>query len=296
MTKNHVSFKVKTMVRLPEWIKNGTRANQHDTKSMLRSHRVTTVCEEARCPNRSGCFAKPTATFLILGPNCTRRCGFCAVGSGRPQAVDEHEPGNIARAVKEMGLEYIVITSVTRDDLEDGGAAQFKKTIQAVRQEIPRARIEVLTPDFNGNTNSLKTVLGAMPDVFNHNLETVARLYPSVKPGADYERSLDLLELAREIAPSAYVKSGIMLGLGETYEEVLALLKNLRKVKCDFVTIGQYLQPGKDSLPVVEYIRPEVFDDLRTRAKDMGFKFAASGPLVRSSMHADEMFWAVQQA
>jgi len=251
---------------------------------------LSTVCEEARCPNRGECFAKPTATFMILGRNCTRNCGFCSVSSLGPGAVDDKEPENIASAAKEMGLRYIVITSVTRDDLPDGGAAQFAKTIKAIREKMSSVKIEVLTPDFLGDRAALRTVLEAGPDVFNHNVETTARLYPAVRPSADYERSLSVLEHSKEIAPDIYTKSGFMLGLGETYDEAITILRDLRKVDCDFVTIGQYLRPTKENLPVVEYIRPEIFEDLRLKALDVGFKYAASGPLVRSSMNAEEMF------
>ena len=251
---------------------------------------MSTVCEEARCPNRGECFAKPTATFMILGRNCTRNCGFCSVSSLGPGAVDDKEPENIASAAKEMGLRYIVITSVTRDDLPDGGAAQFAKTIKAIREKMSSVKIEVLTPDFLGDRDALRTVLEAGPDVFNHNVETTARLYPAVRPSADYERSLSVLEHSKEIAPDIYTKSGFMLGLGETLDEAITILKDLRKVDCDFVTIGQYLRPTKENLPVVEYIRPEIFEDLRLKAFDVGFKYAASGPLVRSSMNAEEMF------
>ncbi len=277
-------------MRLPDWIRTRNRAENHETKHLLRRHNLSTVCEEARCPNRDECFAKPTATFMILGSGCTRNCGFCAVRSFSPESVDEAEPENVAAAAEELRLRYIVITSVTRDDLQDGGAAQFAETIRAVRRRIPRARIEVLTPDFLGNMSSLRTVLDAGPDVFNHNVETAARLYPAVRPDADYERSLFVLQQAKKIAPDIFTKSGFMLGLGEEYDEVIGILRDLRKVGCDFVTIGQYLRPAKGNLPVVEYILPEVFEDVRMQALDMGFKYAASGPLVRSSMNAEEMF------
>ena len=277
-------------MRLPEWIRTRNLPDQHDVKHLLRRHALSTVCEEARCPNRGECFAKPTATFMILGRNCTRNCGFCSVSSLGPEAVDDKEPENIASAAKEMGLRYIVITSVTRDDLTDGGAAQFAKTIKAIREKMSSVKIEVLTPDFLGDRAALRTVLEAGPDVFNHNVETTARLYPVVRPSADYERSLSVLEHSKEIAPDIYTKSGFMLGLGETYDEAITILKDLRKVDCDFVTIGQYLRPTKENLPVVEYIRPEIFEDLRLKALDVGFKYAASGPLVRSSMNAEEMF------
>lgn len=277
-------------MRLPEWIRTRNLPDQHEIKHLLRRHALSTVCEEARCPNRAECFAKPTATFMILGRNCTRNCGFCSVRSHSPEAVDDNEPGNIAAAAEELRLRYIVITSVTRDDLPDGGAGQFAKTIKAVRKRMISVKIEVLTPDFMGDPDPLRTVLDAGPDVFNHNVETVARLYPAVRPSADYKRSLSVLEHSKVIAPDIYTKSGFMLGLGETYDEAITILKDLRKVDCDFVTIGQYLRPTKDNLPVVEYIRPEVFEDLRLKALEMGFKYAASGPLVRSSMNAEEMF------
>jgi len=227
---------------------------------------------------------------MILGSNCTRNCGFCSVKSASPETADENEPENVAEAAAEMGLKYIVITSVTRDDLHDGGADQFAKTINAVRKRMSRVKIEVLTPDFQGDIQSLRTVLEAGPDVFNHNIETVKRLYPVARPAADYERSLFMLRQSKQIAPDIFTKSGLMLGLGETNDEVMEVLRDLRKVACDFVTIGQYLRPTKKNLPVVEYILPEVFEDLRIKALDMGFKYAASGPLVRSSMNAEEMY------
>ena len=277
-------------MRLPDWIRTRSRTDNHETKNLLRRHNLSTVCEEARCPNRGEWFAKPTATFMILGSNCTRNCGFCSVKSERPAAVDANEPENVAEAAAEMGLRYIVITSVTRDDLPDGGAGQFAKTICAVRKRMSRVKIEVLTPDFQGDIQSLNTVLEAGPDVFNHNIETVERLYPVVRPAADYERSLFMLRQSKEIAPDIFTKSGLMLGLGETSDEIVAVLRDLRKVACDFVTIGQYLRPTKTNLPVVEYILPEIFEDFRIKALDMGFKYAASGTLVRSSMNAEEMY------
>jgi len=277
-------------MRLPEWIRTRSLPDQHAIKHLLRRHALSTVCEEARCPNRGECFAKPTATFMILGRNCTRNCGFCSVGSLCPEPVDDNEPENIAAAAEEMRLRYIVITSVTRDDLLDGGAGQFARTIGAVRRRMPLAKIEVLTPDFQGDIISLRTVLDAKPDVFNHNVETTERLYPVVRPSAKYERSLSVLRQAKERSSDIFTKSGFMLGLGETYDEVITILKDLRKADCDFVTIGQYLRPTKKNLPVVKYILPEVFEDLRLKGLDMGFKYVASGPLVRSSMNAEEMF------
>lgn len=280
-------FKV---MRLPDWIRTRKRTDSHDTKHVLRRHKLSTVCEEARCPNRSECFAKPTATFMILGSSCTRNCGFCSVSSFTPEILNENEPENVAKAAEELQLKYIVITSVTRDDLMDGGAGQFAETIKAVRKMMPLAKIEVLTPDFQGSIKSLRTVLDAGPDVFNHNVETVERLYPVVRPSADYRRSLSVLRQSKEVAPDIFTKSGFMLGLGEAYDEIITILQDLRKVDCDFVTIGQYLRPTKRNLPVVEYILPEVFEDVRMKALDMGFKYAASGPLVRSSMNAEEMY------
>jgi lipoic acid synthetase len=273
--------------RLPEWIKVKA-SNLHATKAMLRSHRISTVCEEARCPNKGICFSKPTATFMILGDCCTRDCGFCSVKSGIPSFIDAEEPERVAEAAAELGLRYIVITSVTRDDLPDGGASQFAASIKSVRGKLPSCKIEVLIPDFKGDIKSLNIVLDAMPDVFNHNVETVEKLYPVVRPQADYIRSLNVLKNAKKIAPNIKTKSGLMLGLGETFDEVTALFKDLRDAGCDFLTVGQYLRPTKKNLPVVEYIRPEIFEDLREIAIDMGFQLVASGPLVRSSMNAEE--------
>lgn len=277
-------------MRLPDWIKTQNRSNQHTTKHLLRKHGVSTVCEEARCPNRPECFSKPTATFMILGSNCTRNCAFCSVNSSSPETPDEKEPENVARAAEEMKLRHIVITSVTRDDLDDGGAGHFARTISAVRRKLPTAKVEVLTPDFKGDLGALKIILDAKPDVYNHNMETIERLYPAIRPQADFRRSLYILKMANEIANDIYIKSGFMLGLGEKYEEVIQLLSDLRETGCDFVTIGQYLRPAKNNIPVVEYVKPEIFDDLKIRAVDMGFKHVASAPLVRSSMNAEEMY------
>jgi lipoic acid synthetase len=277
-------------MRLPDWIRINKHGDLHKTKQLLRSHGLSTVCEEARCPNRFECFSKPTATFMILGSNCTRNCGFCSVKTSYPEPVDENEPENVAKASKELGLKYIVITSVTRDDLADGGAGQFARTVVETRKRMPYTRIEVLTPDFSGNIHALTTVLSARPDVYNHNVETVERLYSVVRPRADYRRSLSMLRHANEFAPDVYTKSGFMLGLGERDIEVFRLLEDLRSTQCDFVTIGQYLRPSRKNLPVVEYIKPEVFEDLRIKALEMGFKYVASGPLVRSSMNAEEIY------
>jgi len=227
---------------------------------------------------------------MILGSGCTRHCGFCSVRSGCPEPVDRDEPENVAEAAAELGLRYVVITSVTRDDLPDGGSGHFARTIAAVRKALSAAKIEVLTPDFKGDPDALRTVLDAGPDVLNHNIETIERLYPLVRPEADYRRSLTVLGNARKAAAGIFIKSGFMLGLGETRAEVMGLLKDLRRAGCDFITIGQYLRPTRNNLPVVEYVRPEAFEALRLAALEMGFKYAASGPLVRSSMNAEEMY------
>ena len=280
----------KGSLRLPEWIRAKNHGGLHDTKQVLRSHGLATVCEEARCPNIGECFSRPTATFMILGSKCTRNCGFCSVESSIPEPLDPEEPERVAMAAKEMGLRYVVITSVTRDDLYDGGAEHFAKTIYAVKKYLPDTRVEVLTPDFKGNLNALNRVLHSKTDVYNHNVETVPRLYPVVRPGADYRRSLNILKYAKKIAPQINIKSGIMLGLGETLDEVIDVLRDLRNAGCELVTIGQYLRPSRLNLPVVEYIRPGVFERLRLKALNMGFKYAASAPLVRSSMNAEEMY------
>jgi lipoic acid synthetase len=282
-------------MKKPPWLKKRIPPlqNLQKVKSILDETGLHTVCEEARCPNLGECFAHGTATFLILGNICTRNCGFCAVDHGLPVLSDETEPQRVAKAVEMMGLQYVVITSVTRDDLPDGGASHFAKTIQAIRSMGQSIKIEVLIPDFKGDPSSLKMVLEKAPDVLNHNIETVSRLYPAVRPQADYERSIELLKRAKTIAPDILTKSGFMLGLGERREEILELLQDLRNAKCDFLTIGQYLQPRQDRLPVVRFIPPEEFEEYRTIGEEMGFKAVASGPFVRSSYHAFEMFNAV---
>ena len=249
-----------------------------------------TVCEEARCPNLGECFSRGTATFLILGNICTRDCGFCAVEHGDPVPADEKEAEKVGQAVQKMGLRYVVVTSVTRDDLPDGGASHYAKTIQAIREVDGSAKVEVLIPDFQGNISSLIAVLNETPDVLNHNIETIPRLYPIVRPEADYERSLRLLKRSKEYNPHLFTKSGFMLGLGEMREEVVGLMENLRQVECDFLTIGQYLQPRFDRLPVERYIPPEEFEEYQKIGMMMGFKAVASGPFVRSSFHASKMF------
>jgi len=277
-------------LRLPDWIKVKHSNDIHNTKRILRSHKITTVCEEARCPNIGKCYSKPTATFMILGSRCTRNCGFCSVESLKPDIPDPEEPERVSHAAKEMGLRHIVITSVTRDDLPDGGAGHFADTVHAIRNNQSDVKIEVLTPDFEGKTSALMVVLQSRPDVFGHNLETVPRLYPSVRSQADYNRSLHLLKYVKEIMPEIHTKSGLMLGLGETINEIKDVLKDLREAGCDSVTMGQYLRPSKKNLPVAEYIRPDAFERLREKALYMGFKNVASAPLVRSSLDAEEMY------
>lgn len=277
-------------MRLPEWIKTQSFTGLHSTKQKLRSHRLSTVCEEARCPNIGACFSKPTATFMILGSRCTRNCGFCSIDSSLPQPPDAEEPERVAHAAFDMGLKYIVITSVTRDDLPDGGAMHFSKTIMAVRNLLPNTRIEVLTPDFRGDSGALMTVLTAGPDMFNHNVETVPRLYPAVRPQAVYEQSIRVLRTAKDLAPHISTKSGLMVGFGEIFSEVVEVMEDLRLAGCDFLTIGQYLRPSRQNLPVAEYVHPEVFDKYREAGLNLGFKAVASAPLVRSSMNAEEMF------
>jgi lipoic acid synthetase len=256
-------------------------------KALLRWHQLHTVCEEARCPNIGECFNAGTATFMILGDVCTRSCGFCAVRSGQPaRRLDWLEPHRVAKAVRMLGLEYVVITSVTRDDQPDGGAAVFAGCIRTVRRDNPRCRVEVLIPDFMGNWEALTTVVQARPYVLNHNVETVPRLYRWVRPKASYERSLELLRRAKQLDPSLLTKSGMMVGLGETQEEVFAVMADLRSAGVDIVTIGQYLRPSSKQLPVVRYYRPEEFVPLIEKGRELGFRHVEMGPLVRSSYHA----------
>jgi len=257
---------------------------------MLRDGKLHTVCQEAQCPNIWECFSCGTATFLILGSRCTRNCRFCAVEQGPLGPPDPEEPIRVAEAAEKMGLQYIVVTSVTRDDLRDGGASQFAKTIRKIRGRIPDARVEILIPDFQGDAEALQTVLDAGPDVLNHNMETVSRLYDTVRPQADYHRSLKLLRTSLELAPTTPTKSGIMLGLGERKEEIRQVLSDLRAAGCQMLTLGQYLQPTRDHLPVERYVEPEEFDQWREEALRMGFSEVSSGPLVRSSYHAQDLF------
>lgn len=278
--------------RKPAWLKRRLPAGPVYGKvcQSLGDQKLHTVCQEAKCPNQWECFSRHTATFLILGSRCTRNCRFCAVTHGPPDPPDPEEPDRVARVAREMGLVYVVVTSVTRDDLADGGAGHFAATIAAVRHRIPAARVEVLIPDLQGRRTAVGTVVAAGPDVLNHNLETIPDLYPTVRPEADYGRSLALLQTARDMAPHLTTKSGLMLGLGESRDAVRRALADLRAVDCNMVTLGQYLQPTPDHLPVQRYIPPEEFDRWREEALAMGFAQVASGPLVRSSYQARELY------
>ncbi|RJF98412.1 lipoyl synthase [Noviherbaspirillum saxi] len=278
------------ILRKPKWIRaefTGTREVQR-LKTILRENKLHTVCEEANCPNLGECFKSGTATFMIMGDICTRRCPFCDVGHGRPNPLDPDEPANLAQTVRAMGLRYVVITSVDRDDLRDGGAGHFAACIEQTRQHNPGITVEVLTPDFRGRVDTALEILGsAPPDVFNHNLETIPRLYRQARPGADYEGSLRLLQRFGELHPTVPTKSGLMLGLGEELDEVHAVMRDMRAHGIQLLTLGQYLQPSIHHLPVKRYVTPEEFDGLRVLGEEMGFTHVASGPMVRSSYHAD---------
>lgn len=277
-------------VKRPEWLKVKTSwgENYRRIKSLLARSNLHSVCQEANCPNISHCFEKGTATFLILGDICTRGCKFCDMKRGDPLPVNEDEPIRLAEAVKELKLQYVVITSVTRDDLPDGGASLFARTIREIKRSIPDCKVEVLIPDFAGSFESLKMVLEAKPDVLNHNMETVKRLYPIVRKGADYQRSLDLLSNVKKIDKGIITKSGMMLGLGERWEEVIFLMNDLKNAGCELLTIGQYLSPSETHLPVTKFYHPDEFAELKIIGERMGFAHVESGPLVRSSYHAKE--------
>jgi len=281
----------KQRLRLPDWLR--VRLPTSDTfartRSLLRELKLHTVCESARCPNHFECWSKGTATFMIAGDRCTRACSFCAVTTARPFALEADEPARVAEAARRMRLRHVVITAVARDDLPDGGAEHFRRTIEAVRALNPGTIMEVLTPDFNGRDESIDTVLSAHPHIFNHNLETVRRLTPSVRHRATYDRSLSVLaKVKAKRGDSVYTKSGLMLGLGEREEELGQAMAELRGVRCDILTLGQYLQPTLKHLPVVEFIRPAKFAEYKRLAEAMGFVHVASGPMVRSSYHADD--------
>jgi len=274
--------------RLPPWLraKSGHWERVHGMRVLLTGSRLHTVCEEARCPNQGECWTRGTATFMLLGETCTRSCGFCAVATGRPAPPDPEEPRHVAEASRRLGLKFVVVTSVARDDLKDGGASHFAATVGAIREQNPEARVEVLVPDFKGDPDSIRLVVESRPTVFNHNLETVERLTKRVRIQARYSRSLDVLRIAKAQG-QLVTKTGIMLGLGETEEEVLALLRDARAMGCDILTIGQYLQPTKQHLPVVEFVHPDRFKAFETAAYALGFTSVFSGPLVRSSYHAE---------
>ena len=274
----------------PEWLKVRARSTREaaEGREMLKRLSLHTVCEEAGCPNIMECFGRKTATFMILGKTCTRNCTFCSVSKGSVDPVDPMEPAHVAKAVRELGLHHVVITSVTRDDLPDGGADHFARTIREIRALNPSTAIEVLIPDFRGDIGALKLVADAQPQIINHNVETIPRLYPTVRPMAVYGRSLELLKNVKDMDPGRITKSGIMVGLGEREEEVVETMKDLRAVGCDVLTVGQYLAPSKLHHPVVEYVRPEVFDRYKEAGMELGFRYVASSPLVRSSYRAEE--------
>ena len=279
-------------LRKPEWlrIKLGNYKNSDYVEKTLKEFNLNSVCEEANCPNRAECFSNKTATFMILGSNCSRNCRFCDVTFGNMTPVDKNEPKNLALATKKLGLKHVVVTSVTRDDLDDGGAYQFVEVINEIRNENDNTSIEVLIPDLQGNVEALKTIVDVKPEIINHNVETIKRLYKEVRPSAIYERSLEVLDNVKKLDPSVYTKSGIMVGLGEKKDEVIKVMKDLREVNCDFLTIGQYLQPSKDHYPVKEYIHPTLFEEYKKIGLELGFVDVASAPLVRSSYNALDMF------
>ncbi len=276
--------------RKPDWIRVRMPASPEIShiKSILRKNKLASVCEEASCPNLGECFSNGTATFMIMGEICTRRCPFCDVAHGRPNPLDEGEPAHLAGAIAEMKLRYVVITSVDRDDLRDGGADHFAQCIRETRKASPKIKVEVLVPDFRGRMDiALDIIANEPPDVFNHNLESVPRLYKKIRPGSDYEWSLSLLKKYKALVPEVLTKSGIMVGLGETREEIFQVMEDLRAHDVDMITIGQYLQPSLDHLPVDRFVHPDEFAEYAEHAKNMGFSSVASGPLVRSSYHAD---------
>ena len=278
-------------LRLPEWARKGSplATGVRPLRLLLREKGLNTVCEEARCPNLGECFSRGTATFMLLGDRCTRRCDYCAVSTAKPLPPDPEEPARVAEAARRLGLRYVVLTSVARDDLRDGGGTHFAETISAVRRAVS-AKVEVLTPDFKGDSRSLKTVLNASPDVFNHNIETVPRVFPSVRPQGSYQTSLDLLRAAKRISPEQMTKSGLMVGLGETDAEVGEVLGDLRRAGVDIVTIGQYLRPSREHAPVDRYVSPAGFRVSEREARALGFPTVYSGVFVRSSFNAEEVF------
>jgi len=277
---------------LPKWLKVKIPTGSHfkSVQALLCSLKLNTVCDSARCPNRAECYGSGTATFMLLGATCTRNCSFCAVNHGKPEPLDLSEPERVAEAVAKLDLRHAVVTSVTRDDLEDGGAAQFAATVRAIKKHSPHTTVEILTPDFKGNEDSIKIAADSLPDIFNHNIETVPRLYPLVRPQADYQRSLELLRFVKNRHPQMLTKSGLMVGLGESYEEVLETFGALKAVGCDIVTVGQYLKPAEDRIEVVRYWNPTEFEGLRRDGEKFGFLAVYAGPLVRSSYLAASVF------
>ena len=278
-----------TKTRLPSWLKVKMPGgpNYLELKSLLKGNGLHTVCEEAHCPNIGSCWERRTATFMILGDICTRACAYCAVTSGRPTGLDLHEPTRLAETVERMGLKYAVITSVNRDDLPDGGAFIFAQCITQIRKRLPECKVEVLIPDFEGNWDALATVMAAAPDTLNHNIETVRRVFHRVRPRGDFDQSLELLGRAKAI-DSTVTKSGMMVGLGETWDEIIDTLRDLRSVGCDLLTVGQYLRPSAKHVALAKWYTPQEFEELGREAYALGFRHVASGPLVRSSYHADE--------
>jgi len=276
--------------RKPEWlrVKLSDGHGMNYTKGVISQFSLNTVCEEANCPNKIECFGRKTATFMVLGSSCTRNCRFCNVNFGKPDTVDDDEPENLAKAVSKLGLEHAVITSVTRDDLPDGGAAHFARVVEWIRKLSPHTTAEVLIPDFKGSIGSLKTVVDSVPDVIAHNVETVPRIYGSVCPQSNYKTSLEVLKNIKLLNPAIKSKTGIMVGLGETKEEMVKVFADLREVGCEILTIGQYLAPSKQHYPIFKYIHPDVFEEYKRIALDMGFSHVSSGPFVRSSYHAGE--------
>jgi lipoic acid synthetase len=277
------------MRRHPDWlkVKIGGGETYQQVKTLLRTARLHTICEEAKCPNIAECFGSGTTVFLILGTICTRNCRYCHVTHGIPEPLNQNEPRDIAESVKSLGLRYVVITSVTRDDLLDGGAGMFSQTVQAIRQVNPGVHIEVLIPDFQGNIQALQTVVEASPDVMNHNIEVVEGLFPSIRPQGDYQRSLSVLHTIKNLDRRMKTKSGLMIGLGETTEQIIATMKDLRDAGVDFLTIGQYLQPTRSHVEIQKYYTPSEFQEFKSIAQDLGFSHVESGPLVRSSYHAE---------
>lgn len=277
-------------IKKPDWMKIGKEQKNEikEVQSILRKLDLHTVCEESMCPNIGKCFAKKTATFLIMGDICTRSCKFCDIKSGTPNRLDPHEPYHIVEATKQLGLKHVVITSVTRDDLPDGGASHFAEITKKLREYNRNLIIELLIPDMKGKISAIKKIVSAKPTIINHNVEIVPRLYKKITPGADYQRSLQVLKAVKKMDPSIYSKSGFMVGVGETKEEVFEVMKDLRAVKCDILTVGQYLKPPSSDLEIEEFIHPEVFKEYENKGYDLGFNFVASSPFVRSSYNAEE--------